>query len=67
MAHAVPRRRNERALTLQGGSAIEQFDQGRQCTHPACGAHLSRYNPNDTCAAHGGWREAPQARRRRSR
>lgn len=64
MAYATPRRRTERAITLRGGVALAQFEEGRRCSHPACDSLLSRYNPNDTCAAHGGWRTEAQRHRR---
>jgi hypothetical protein len=67
MVHATPRRRTERALTVLSGPAIEQFDQGRSCAHPTCNSVLSRYNPNDTCAAHGGWRQDRAVRKRQDR
>lgn len=63
---ATPRRRRERAVTLHGGHVLTQFDEGRRCSHPECRAVLSRYNPNDACAAHGGWQEQREARRRRA-
>ncbi len=59
MAGSTPRRRTERAMMMRSGPALNQFDPDRQCAHPACQARLSRYNPNRTCAAHGGWQESP--------
>lgn len=64
---ATPRRRVERAMALGSGKPLDQFAGGRSCAHPECSATLSRYNPNETCSAHGGWRESPTPRRRRPR
>ncbi|MDQ3710424.1 MAG: hypothetical protein M3387_14185 [Actinomycetota bacterium] len=61
---ATPRRRVERAMALDGGKPLDQYASNRNCTHPQCSARLSRYNPNPTCAAHGGWAENPEPRRR---
>lgn len=62
---ATPRRRIERAMTLNGGKPLERYAGGRACAYPGCAARLSRYNPNPTCATHGGWSEVEQPRRRR--
>lgn len=40
------------------GRAPEAVDVGRRCSHPECQTKLSRYNPDDTCTAHGGWSDA---------
>lgn len=61
---ATPRRRIERAMTLRNGKPLDQFAAQRHCAAPGCAARLSRYNPNPTCAAHGGWAEPKQPRRR---
>ena len=66
MAAGTPRRRVERAMALGVGKPLDQFSSARECAHPSCTARLSRYNPNPTCAAHGGWTEAKQPRRRRT-
>lgn len=29
----------------------------RSCGYPGCAVRLSRYNPNPTCASHGGWED----------
>jgi hypothetical protein len=63
---ATPRRRVERAMTLRNGKPLEQFSAQRLCSAPGCCARLSRYNPNPTCSAHGGWAESRQPRRRRT-
>lgn len=52
---ASPRRRVERAMPLGSGKPVEQFATRRTCEYPGCMARLSRYNPNPTCSAHGGW------------
>ena len=64
MSNATPRRRVERAMTLSNGRPLDQFAEQRNCASPGCSARLSRYNPNPTCAAHGGWTEDKQPRRR---
>ncbi|HVM18986.1 MAG TPA: hypothetical protein VM307_03395 [Egibacteraceae bacterium] len=64
MSNATPRRRVERAMTLRNGKPLDQFSAERSCAAPDCSAMLSRYNPNKTCASHGGWREQPTPRRR---
>ncbi len=54
-------------MLLGAGKRLQQFAIGRRCQHPGCNSRLSRYNPDTTCASHGGWREDPgQVRRRRS-
>ncbi len=64
---ATPRRRVERAMALDGGKPLDQYASDRHCARPQCSARLSRYNPNLTCAAHGGWAESSQPRRRNRR
>ena len=54
VSNATPRRRVERAMTLNNGRPLDQFSSQRSCGAPGCTARLSRYNPNATCAAHGG-------------
>lgn len=51
-------------MTLRNGKPLDQFAAQRLCSAPGCMARLSRYNPNTTCAAHGGWAEPKQPRRR---
>ena len=53
-------------MAVRSGAALSQFDPNRQCGHPTCHARLSRYNPNSTCAAHGGWQETADSVRPRS-
>lgn len=62
---ATPRRRTERIMNVSGGKPLDQYRGDRCCAYPGCDAHLSRYNPDPTCAAHGGWQEEKPARRRR--
>jgi hypothetical protein len=62
---ANPSLRASRAVSLSSGSPMEQADAGRSCAHPDCPTRLSRYNPDATCATHGGWSVDPQPRRRR--
>jgi len=64
---ATPRRRTERAMSVGGGTPLDQYQAERCCSFPSCESRLSRYNPNPTCAAHGGWQEEKPARRRRRR
>jgi hypothetical protein len=54
-------------MTLGAGKPLDQFSGQRQCRYPTCEARLSRYNPDTTCAAHGGWDEAKPSRRARRR
>jgi hypothetical protein len=61
---ATPRRRVERAMTLNVGRPLDTFAAQRHCTYPGCTVRLSRYNPNPTCATHGGWHEPRVPRRR---
>lgn len=65
LSPSSPRRRTERAVSLTSGQPLATFAARRSCSLPGCAAQLSRYNPNDTCAAHGGWREANLTSRRR--
>jgi hypothetical protein len=64
---ANPNLRASRAVALSSGTPLEQSSAGRFCSYPECPTRLSRYNPDSTCAAHGGWAVDPQPRRRRSR
>ncbi len=61
---ATPRRRVERAMALGSGKPLDQVAGKRLCAYPGCGSQLSRYNPNSTCAAHGGWMQIKEPRRR---
>lgn len=61
---AAPRRRVERAVSLASGKPLDHIDGERHCAHPQCSARLSRYNPNATCATHGGWADDKAVRRR---
>lgn len=54
-------------MALNNGKPLDQFAAQRCCAAPGCTARLSRYNPNPTCAAHGGWNEPRQTRRRARR
>jgi hypothetical protein len=64
---AIPSLRASRAVSLASGAPLEQTSAGRYCSHPDCATLLSRYNPDATCATHGGWSiEAPPRRRRTS-
>ena len=51
-------------MALHNGKPLDQIAEQRQCVAPGCTARLSRYNPNPTCAAHGGWSEPKRPRRR---
>jgi hypothetical protein len=51
-------------MALSNGKPLDQFSAQRSCNAPGCTARLSRYNPNQTCAAHGGWSEDKSPRRR---
>ena len=51
-------------MALSNGKPLDQFSTHRSCNAPGCTARLSRYNPNSTCAAHGGWSEEKAPRRR---
>jgi hypothetical protein len=64
---ASPMLRMSRAVSLSSGPPLTQQGDQRMCEHPDCTTRLSRYNPDATCARHGGWiAEAPPRRRRRS-
>lgn len=64
---ASPILRMSRAMSLSSGIPLDQITADRMCAHPDCSTRLSRYNPDSTCARHGGWiAEAPPRRRRRS-
>ena len=52
-------------MSVGGGTPLDQYQAERCCSFPSCESRLSRYNPNPTCAAHGGWQEEKPARRRR--
>lgn len=51
-------------MALSNGKPLDQFSTQRCCAAVGCTARLSRYNPNPTCAAHGGWTEDKEPRRR---
>lgn len=63
---AKPRRRIERAMSLQNGKPVAQYGEvdPRACAYPGCGTRLSRYNPNACCSSHGGWLDADSRRNR---
>lgn len=64
---ASPILRTSRAMSLSSGAPLEQQGLTRRCDHPDCTTRLSRYNPDPTCARHGGWvAEAAPRRRRRT-
>jgi hypothetical protein len=65
---ASPMLRMSRAMTLSSGVPLERASTRRTCEHPDCSTTLSRYNPDSTCARHGGWiaEEAPRRRRKRA-
>ncbi len=52
-------------MSLGVGKRLVQYAVGRRCQYPGCNSRLSRYNPNSTCAPHGGWREDNATVRRR--
>ena len=60
-----PQLRLGRASALAVGERLEQFGGGRVCGNVSCSTRLSTYNPSQMCAAHRGWREEEQPRRRR--
>jgi hypothetical protein len=60
----TPRRRTERAVQLRNGRPVESFSRDRICGRPGCTTKLSQYNPNPSCAAHGGWADDPHRRSR---
>lgn len=51
-------------MSLTNGKALVRHDapEARACAHPGCATRLSRYNPDPSCGAHGGWLD-PDARR----
>lgn len=51
-------------MALSNGKPLDQFPPQRRCVAIGCTARLSRYNPNATCASHGGWTEDKEPRRR---
>lgn len=62
---ASPSLRMSRAIALSSGAPLHAATEARRCAHPECPTRLSRYNPDTTCARHGGWvAEAPPKRRR---
>lgn len=62
---ATPRRRIERAMSLQNGKPVAQYGEAvRSCAYPSCNTRLSRYNPNPCCGSHGGWLDADDRRNR---
>lgn len=65
MTRPTPRRRSERAMTLTSGQPLDRYPAARSCGFTGCAARLSSYNPNSTCAAHGGWQAETAPRRRR--
>jgi hypothetical protein len=62
---ATPSLRASRAISLASGEPLPQQATARSCRHPECSTRLSRYNPDETCARHGGWVAAEPPRRRR--
>lgn len=64
---ASPMLRMSRAVSLSSGAPLQQQGGSRLCSHPDCTTRLSRYNPDPTCARHGGWIAEPTPRRRRKR
>lgn len=64
---STPRRRVERAMSLRNGKPLDQYAEQRSCAAPGCTVNLSRYNPQPTCATHGGWNASKQVRRRPGR
>jgi hypothetical protein len=61
-SQSAPQRRVERPMKISTGRPMDTYDQTRQCRHPECTALLSRYNPNETCAVHGGWADEQKRR-----
>lgn len=64
---ASPILRMSRAMSLSSGPPLEQQSNDRMCAHPECTTRLSRYNPDELCARHGGWIAEATPRRRRKR
>jgi hypothetical protein len=50
--------RGTRALRLRPATRALPARERRLCSHPDCNTVLSRYNPSEVCAAHGGWAAA---------
>lgn len=50
---------------IVAGDQLPQSSGRRVCGAEGCVSVLSRYNLDDVCAAHGGWRDEEQPRRRR--
>jgi hypothetical protein len=65
---ASPMLRMSRAMSLSSGAPLEQRRASRSCAQPDCTTQLSRYNPDVTCARHGGWvaEAVPRTRRKRA-
>jgi hypothetical protein len=63
---STPRRRIERAMSLSSGKPINQRQEQRSCAYPGCVTRLSRYNPDQCCAVHGGWADEEGGRRARN-
>jgi len=53
-------------MSLSSGQPLDRYPAARSCAFPGCVARLSSYNPNSTCAAHGGWQAEKAPRRRRA-
>jgi len=53
-------------MSLSSGQPLDRYPAARLCAFPGCVARLSSYNPNSTCAAHGGWQAEKAPRRRRA-
>jgi hypothetical protein len=49
-------------MKIRTGRPMDQFETTRRCDHPECTAVLSRYNPNPSCAVHGGWADEQKRR-----
>lgn len=64
---ASPSLRMSRAITLSSGSPLDRATEDRHCEHPECSTRLSRYNPDATCARHGGWVAEAKPKRRRAK
>lgn len=50
-----PTPRHSRAVRLDPARKPRVVRGARTCVHPNCGIPLSRYNPSNRCAVHGGW------------
>jgi hypothetical protein len=53
--HVLPREVGWRRLNT--GEPLRVYPRQRRCSHPGCDTRLCRYNPDDTCALHGGWHD----------